>query len=99
MSITDSISDPDFKSWKRNKTGGIGAINSNIVLNTCDETKDTLFLIFKTSLQQGTFPNKIKIANVTPLFKPNDAESVTTISQFQLFQYFQKFLGESWTKK
>ena len=99
MSITDSISDPDFKSWKRNKTGSIGAINSNIVLNTCDETKDTLFLIFKTSLQQGTFPNKIKIANVTPLFKSNDAESVTTISQFQLFQYFQKFLGESWTKK
>ena len=99
MSITDSIRDPDFKSWKRNKTGGIDTINSNIVLNTCDETKDTLFLIFKTSLQQGTFPNKIKIANVTPLFKSNDAESVTTIGQFQLFQYFQKFLGESWTKK
>ena len=95
MSITDSIRDPDFKSWTRNKTGGIDTINSNIVLNTCDETKD----IFKTSLQQGTFPNKIKIANVTPLFKSNDAESVTTISQFQLFQYFQKFLGESWTKK
>ena len=99
MSITDSLRDPDFKSWKRDKTGGIDTINSNIVLNTCDETKDTLFLIFKTSLQQGTFPNKIKIANVTPLFKSNDAESVTTISQFQLFQYFQKFLGESWTKK
>ena len=86
-----------FKSWKRNKAAGVGAIN--IVRDTYDETKDALFVIFKTSLQQGTFPNQLKIANATPLFKSNNAENVTTIGQFQLFQYFQKVLGESGTKK
>ena len=81
MSFNDAISDSDltteeyktaFKSLKRNKAAGIDTINSNIVLGTYDEIKDILFLIFKTSLQQGTFPNKLKIAKVTPLFKLGD---------------------------
>ena len=82
MSFNDAISDSDltteeyktaFKSLKRNKAAGIDTINSNIVLDTYDEIKDILFLIFKTSLQQGTFPSKLKIAKVTPLFKLGDA--------------------------
>ena len=43
-----------FKSLKRNKAAGVGTINSNKVLDTYDEIKDILFLIFKSSLQQGT---------------------------------------------
>ena len=37
----------------------IDTINSKIVLDTYDEIKDVFFLIFKTNLQQGTFPNKL----------------------------------------
>ena len=77
-SFNDAISDSDltteefetaFKSLKRNKAAGVDTINSNIVLDTYDEIKYILFLIFEISLQQGTFPNKLKIAKVTPLFK------------------------------
>ena len=70
-----------FKSLKHNKVAGIDTINSNIVLDTCDEIKDILFLIFMTSLQQGTFPNMSKIANVTSLFKSGDAENVTNYNR------------------
>ena len=37
---------------------------------------DILFLIFKTSLRQGTFPNRYKIPSVTRLFKSGDGENV-----------------------
>ena len=64
MSYNDTISDSHmgtekfettFKSLKRDKAAGVDTINSNKVLDTYDEIKDILFLISKTSLQQGTF--------------------------------------------
>ena len=99
MSFNHVISDSDltteefetvFKSLKRNKAAGIDTINSNIVLDTYDEIKDILFLIFKTSLQQGTFPNKLKI--VTPLFKLGDAGNVTNYRPISVFPVFSKIL-------
>ena len=57
MSFNDAIKDSDltteefetaFKSLKWNKAVGIDTINSNIILDTYDETKYILFLIFKT---------------------------------------------------
>ena len=59
--------------------------------------KITLFLIFKTSLQRGTFSNMFKIAKVTPLFKSGDGKNVTNCISFSVLQYFQKFLSESYT--
>ena len=59
MSFNDPISDSDltteefkkaFKSIKRKKVTDIDTIKSNLILDTYDEIKDILFLIFKTSL-------------------------------------------------
>ena len=59
MSFNDPISDSDltteefkkaFKSIKCKKVTDIDTIKSNLVLDTYDEIKDILFLIFKTSL-------------------------------------------------
>ena len=106
MSFNDAISDYDlkteefetaFKSLKRNKAAGIDTINSNIVLDTYDEIKDILFLIFKNSVQPGTFPNTLKIAKVTPLFKLGDAEDVTNYRPISVLPVFSKFLRESCT--
>ena len=81
--FNDAISDFDstteefettFKSLKYNKTAVKDTISSNINLDTYDEIKDTLFLIFKTFLQQGTSP---KIEKSTSLFKSRDTENVT----------------------
>ena len=62
-----------FKSLKSSKAAGIDTISSSIVLDTYDEIKDILFLICETSLQEGTFPNKLNMAKVIPLFKSEDA--------------------------
>ena len=102
MSFNDAISDSDltteeleaaFKSLKRNKVAGINSINSNIVLDTYDEMKDILFLIFfKTSLQQGTFPNKLKTAKITPLLTSGDAENVINYMSISVLPVFSKIL-------
>ena len=101
ISFTDAISDSDltteefetvFKSLKRNKAADIDTINSNIFLDTYDEIKDILFLSFKTSLQQDTFPNKLKIAKVTPLFKLGDAENVTNYRPISVLPVFWKII-------
>ena len=66
MSFNDAISDSDltteefetiFKYLKRNKAADMDTINSNIVLDTYYDFEEILFLIFKTSLHQGSFPN------------------------------------------
>ena len=97
MSFNDAIRDSDltteefktvFKSLKRNKA----AADSNIVLDTYDNIKDILFLILKTSLQQGTFPNMLKIAKVTHLFKSSDAENVTNYRPISVLSLFSKIL-------
>ena len=101
MSFNDAISDSDltteefktaFKSLKRNKAAGIDTINSKIILDTYDEVKDILFLICKTSLQQDTFPNKLKIPKVTPLFKSGDAENVTNYRPISVLPVFSKII-------
>ena len=78
MSFNDVINGSDltteefetaFESLKFNKAAGINSINSNIVLDTYHKIKDISILVFKTSFQQGTFFNMLKIANVTCLFK------------------------------
>ena len=101
MSFNDAISDSDltteefetaFKSLKCNKVAGINTINSNMVLDTYDKIKDILFLIFKISFQPGTFPNMLKLANVTHLFKSGDAENVTSYRLISFLPVFSKIL-------
>ena len=61
-------------------------------MDTYDEIKDILFLVFKISLQQGTFPNKSKIAKVTPLLKLGDAQNVTSYRPISVLPVFSKIL-------
>ena len=101
MPFNDTIGDSDltteefetvFKSLKRNKVAGTDTINSSIVLDTYNEIKDVLFLIFKTSLQQVTFPDKLKIVKVTPLSKSGDEENVTNYRPISVLPVFSKIL-------
>ena len=59
-------------------------------MDTYDEVKDIQFFIFKASLQQITFPNKLKIAKVTPLFTSGDAENVTNYRPISVLPVFSK---------
>ncbi|XP_047132560.1 uncharacterized protein LOC124811255 [Hydra vulgaris] len=66
-----------FKSLKRNKAVEPDDINGNIVIDSFNEIKDILFKVFKASITQGSFPNSLKIAKVTPIFKTGDHTNIT----------------------
>ena len=58
-----------FKSLKRNKAAGFDDLSSNIIIDAYDSLKNILFHVFKVSIKQGIFPDSLKIAKVTPIFK------------------------------
>ena len=90
--IDSNLTSKDFKtaskSLKRNKAPCIDTINSNIVMDTCNEIKDIIFLIFNTSFLQGTFHNILKIAKLTPFLNQVMQEMLLIMGLFHLFQYF-----------
>nr|XP_047145164.1 uncharacterized protein LOC124818380 [Hydra vulgaris] len=60
-----------FIKAKEIRSSGPDDINGNIVIDSFNEVKDILFKVFKASITQGSFPNSLKIAKVTPIFKPD----------------------------
>ena len=67
-----------FKSLKQNKAAGFDDLSSNIIIDAYDSLKNILFHIFKVSIKQGIFPDSLKIAEVTPIFKSGAKEPKTT---------------------
>ena len=51
-----------FKTLKRNKATGCDALNGNIIIDVYGSIKVILFKIFKASLKEAVFPEKLKIA-------------------------------------
>ena len=66
-----------FKTLKQNKAIGY----------------DGLFKIFKASLEEAVFPEKLKIAKVIPVFKKVIKKILKTTDQFLFFQFFPKCLN------
>ena len=58
-----------FFSSKTNKNPGYDDINFNIVKKSFEEINEDLRHLFNLSLENGIFPEKMKIAKVKPLFK------------------------------
>ena len=53
-----------FKTLKQNKTIGCDDLSGNIIMDVYDSIKVILFNIFKASLEEAVFPEKLKIAKV-----------------------------------
>ena len=81
-----------FKSLKRNKTAGFDDFSSNIIIDAYDSLKSTLFHVFKVSIEQGIFPDSLKIAKVTPIFKSGDKDNVSNYSPVSILHVFSKVL-------
>ena len=85
-----------YKSLKRNKASGIDDINSNIVTDSFEELKNPLFHIFRASLREGVFPDKMKTAKVSPIFKRGNnlqTENYRPVSVLPLFsKIFEKIM-------
>ena len=81
-----------FKSLKRNKASGVDDLSCNVIIDTYDYIKLPLFNIFQTSIREGVFPDKLKIAKVTPVFKAGDATSLGNYRPISILPVFSKVL-------
>ena len=68
VKLTDNEVKESLKTLKPNKSSGYDSISSNVVNETSDIFFNLLKYIFNLSLQQGIFPENLKIAKVSPIF-------------------------------
>ena len=80
-----------FKSLKRNKAAGFNDLSSNIIIDAYDSLKNILFHVFKVSNQRGVFPDSLKIAKVTPIFKSVDNDNVSNYRPISILPVFSNF--------
>ena len=81
-----------FKTLKKNKTPGYDDISSNVIIDIFPSIKNVIFDIFKKSVTQGIFPEKLKIAKVTPIYKSGDAQIVSNYRPISILPAFSKIL-------
>ena len=58
-----------FKSLKINKSAAFDWIDVNVINQIYNHIKKHLIKIFGDSIKLGVFPEKLKLAKVTPIFK------------------------------
>ena len=66
-----------FFSLKTNKSAGYDEVSSNVIKNCFSELNCPLKYLFGKSIEKGIFPDTLKIARVTPLFKGGDPTDVS----------------------
>ena len=81
-----------FFSLKPNKTPGYDNINVNVVKNIYQELKTPLMCIFNLSLSTGIFPDKLKIAKVSPISKNGKKDLLTNYQPISVLPCFSKVL-------
>ena len=79
-----------FKSLKRNKAAGFDDLSSNIIIDAYNSLKNVLFHVFKFSIKQGIFPDSLKIAKVTSIFKSGAKDNVTNYRPIPILPVFSK---------
>ena len=57
-----------YETLKRNRAIGCDGLSGNIIMDVYDSIKVILFKIFKASLEEAVFPEKLKITKVIPVF-------------------------------
>ena len=90
-SLTDDEVKEALRSLKPNKSPGYDNISSNVVNETSDIFFTPLKYIFNLSLQQGIFPENLKIAKVYPIYK-KDEFLLTNYRPISVLPCFSKLL-------
>ena len=90
---TDLELENPFASLKTNKSSGYDDISADVVKRVSDEIFVILKHIFNISLAKGVFPDKLKLARVTPIFKKGNNTLITNYRQFQSYPVSQIYLN------
>ena len=81
-----------YKSLLPNKSPGLDEISINIVRSVYDIIEPVLFYIFNLSILEGKFPNSLKIAKVTPVFKSGESSEAGNYRPISVLSCFSKVL-------
>ena len=81
-----------FKSLKRSTAFGHDGLDVNIFTSVYELIKKPLLKIFSESIDLGIFPENMKIAKVTPIFKSGKKEFLTNYRPISVLSYFSKIL-------
>ena len=81
-----------FASLKTDKSSGYDDISADVVKRVSDEIFVILKHISNISLAKGVFPDKLKIARITPTFKKGHNTLVTNYRSISVLLCFSKLL-------
>jgi len=81
-----------IKNLKPNKSPGCDNIGPSLVIYSAECLLDPLVTIFNQSLSKGIVPDKLKIANVIPVFKKGDIKQMSNYRPISLLSVFNKIL-------
>ena len=77
---------------KRSKAIGCDGLNGNIITDVFSSIKVILFKLFKASLEEAVFPEKLKSQKLFESLKKVIKKMLKTTDQFLFFQFFSKVL-------
>ena len=81
-----------FFSLNTNKSSGADEINFNVIKHCFGELCRPLKYLFDSQLKSGVFPDLIKIAIVSPVFKTGDTADVSNYRPVSVLPCFSKIL-------
>ena len=90
--LTDDELKEALRSLKPNKSRGYDNISSNVVNETSDIFFTHLKYIFNLSLQQGVFPENLKLTKVSPVYKKDEEFLLTNYRPISVLPCFSKLL-------
>ena len=81
-----------FFSLKINKSSGVDDVSFNIMKKCFGVLCEPLTYLFQPSLEKGVFPDDLKIAKVTPIYKTGDNSDVSNYRPISVLPCFSKVL-------
>ena len=79
-----------IKNIKLSSSNGHDGISSELLKLISDDISKCITLIINQSLMSGIFPDKLKIAKVTPIYKKMTKNKSQIIGQYQCYLWSQK---------
>ena len=81
-----------FFSLKINKSPGYDDISFNVVKKCFSSFCELLKYLFNLSIEKGIFPDDLKIAKVTPVYKADDKSDLSNYRPISVLSCFSKIL-------
>ena len=88
---TNELRDAFFP-LKLNKSPGYDEVSFNVVKKCFSELCEPLKNIFSLSIETGVFPDKLKIARVSPVYKAGDIGDLTSYRPISVLRCYLKIL-------